>query len=319
MNYNIIYSFIFLSVILFIGIITSYEDFRTSKIRNKWILIGLVYPGIIYLFCWILFVLIFKRDVDHVIAGIINRLIWNFDKWYINLVISTVVSYLLWHFKVWAAGDAKLFICYAALIPMGQYSRVYFKYYFASFSLLLNIFIPATLFLFLKSLIYFKNRSTFSKAKLNMLEFVKGKVNKFKKLELIKIVLGFFVLFLFFKVLRQAFNNLLNRILPDQNVLCLISLLIFQKLSKIFNKNIKFIIITFIILALYVGLKMHYSYGQFVLEIRNILGRVVLIVVLFPLLKKITDLYVERTVQKITPFAHWMFLGAILTWFHIFF
>lgn len=299
------FNIIFLPIILFIGFITSYEDFKTSKIKNKWVILGLSYSLSIYLFIWILGKL-----------GLVGSyLIWNFDKWCINLLISTVVAYLLWHFKMWAAGDAKLFICYSALIPIGQYSKVYFNYYFASFLLLLAIFIPATVFLFLKSMVYFIKKFDFSEIKKKIPKLVKEKFTKFNRIEIGKVLLGFFVFFLFLRILWQHSYNLLSKILPNQNILVLISLLAFPQLSKIFKKNIKFMPIAFIVLLAYFSFKIAYSWRQSILEIGNIFGRSMLIMILFPLFRKVINLYEERTIQKTTPFAIWMFLGVLIIWF----
>lgn len=313
--HKIISSIFFLSVILFIGIVTSFEDFFVSKIRNKWIIIGLVYSLTIYSLSWILYGLAVNKMVSHFIGGVSSYLIWNFDKWCINLLISMITAYFLWHFKMWGAGDAKLFICYSALIPMGQYSRGYFNYYFVSFLLLLAIFIPATVLLFLKSSIYFINKLNFVEVKKMVPKLIKERLTKVNRSELGKVLLGLFVFFLFFRILREEFRNLASRFLPNQNILMLASLLVFKPISEVSKKNTKFIIIAVIIIIAYVTFKLTYSWQQLICEVGNILGRSILIMVSFPLFRKIIDLYEERTVQKTTPFAHWMFLGALITWF----
>ena len=344
---KIISNIIFLPVILFIGCITSYEDFKISKIRNKWISMGLLYALTVYLVSWILYSLA---------EGPSSYLVCNFDKWCINLVISTVVAYLLWHFKMWGAGDAKLFICYSALIPMGQYSRIYFNYYFASFLLLLAVFIPATAFLFIRSTAYlikkiafginqkqfsssatrrtrtiltkrriskwysvytflYHKRFKFSEIKQKIPKAIKERLAKFNRIETAKVIFGFFVFFLSFRILRQEFQNLVYKVLPGQNSIMLIPLLAFRQLSKIFKKNLKFTAVVFVFLMAYLIFKMLYSWERFIFEMGNTLMWVIFIMVLFPIVKKIIDLYAERTAQKTTPFAHWMFLGALIVWF----
>jgi hypothetical protein len=263
---------------------------------------GLVYSLLVYLCTWILFALGLEKP----------SLLWNFDKWSINLVISGLVAYLLWHFKMWAAGDAKLFICYASLIPMAQYSRAYFNYYFASFLLLLWIFIPATAFFLLKSGIYFIKSLDVTKVREKMIISIKKKFNKIEKG---KILLGFFVFFLFFKMLREELTNLISKFLFNQNILILISLLMFKQLSKFFRKNTKLIIIISIILTIYISSRMIYSRRQLILEIGNIFGGMLSLAIFFPIFEKIIELYEDRTVRKTTPFAHWMFLGALIVWF----
>lgn len=310
MQYKIILNILFLPAVVFIGLVTSYEDLKHSKIRNKWILIGLIYACVLYLSSWIIYCLSSGGITNNVLAGISSGLVHNFDKWCVNLIVSIIVAYSLWYFKMWGAGDAKLFICYSALIPMGQYSRVYFNYYFASFSLLLSIFIPATIYLFLRSCAYFIKKFNFRKSKEEIKQLIKEK-SKFNKIELSKVFFGFLTLFLFFKVLRQALQNLIGRILPDPNILMLIALFAFRWLSKMFKKNAKFIMITFVFLILYFV----YTDKRFIFEIKNTFISAVSVMLLFPMLKKIIDFYSERTIQKTTPFAFWMFCGVLITWF----
>jgi len=313
--YKIIYSAIFLPLIFFIGIITTREDIKSSKIKNKWVLLGLLYSFIVYLLSWIVFKLALAGIVNPFIGQATSYLIWNFDKWCINLMISSLVAYFLWHFKMWAAGDAKLFICYTALIPINQYSKVYFGYYFASFLLLLTIFIPATIFIFLRSVIYFIKRFELSKLRERMPKLIKEKLAKFNGIEVGKIILGFFVFFLFFKILREGLTNLVIKFLPKQNILLLASLLAFKQLSKFFKKNTKLMLVALVILIAYIGFKVMYSREQFILGIGNILGSILSIMILFPVFKKIINIYTEKTTQKTIPFAIWMFLGALIVWF----
>jgi len=241
--------------------------------------------------------------------------VWNFDKWCINLAISTAVAYLLWHFKMWGAGDAKLFIAYAALIPMGQYSKVYFNYYFASFLLFLSIFITATAFLFLRAMLYFLKRLNFTKVRNSLTNLKKVKINKPKIFELVKVLFGFFVFFLFFIILRQEFVSLVGRILPNRNILMLITLLAFRPLSKIFKKKSKSVLLFFIVFVLYIIFKIQSSGGQYLIFTVSALKRSAMIMLLFPIIAKTIHIYEENTIHKTTPFAFWMFLGALITWF----
>ena len=70
-----------------------------------------------------------------------------------------------------------------------------------------------------------------------------------------------------------------------------------------------------VILVIYVGYKALYSWDKFILEIGGVFGRVLTIMLLFSILKKMIEIYTERTAQKNTPFAHWMLLGVLITWF----
>ncbi|MBW2044494.1 MAG: prepilin peptidase [Deltaproteobacteria bacterium] len=301
-------------IILFIGCITSYEDFKFSKIRNKWVLTGVLYSLTVYSLSWVLYKLSMRQIIDSNIGTLASHLVWNFDKWIINIVISTLVAYLLWHFKIWGAGDGKLFICYSALVPMGKYHWVYFEYYFVSFLLLLTIFIPATAFLLLRSSIHSVRKFDFRDIKAKISILVKTKQDKFNRAELAKVLLGFCVFFLLFRTLRSEFRSLIYKILPNQNMVMLISLVAFRQLSKIFKKRAKMMAFIFILLAGYLVIKMAYSWTESMLELSNILSRAVLIMVMFRIIRKIISIYTERTVQKTVPFAHWMFLGALIAW-----
>ena len=277
----------------------------SSKIKNKWVFSGLFYSFAAYIFAWVLYEL--------GITG--NNLLLNFDKWCINFLVSSIVAYLVWHFKMWGAGDAKLFICYSTLIPMGQYSKVYFDYYFASFLLLLAIFIPATAFLFFRSIVYFSKKFISREDRGKIIALIKEKLVKIDKRELVAVILGFFVFFLSLQVLRYTFYNLLNKILPNQNIVLLISLFLFRRLSGIFKKNVKFIAVISVVLILYFGFKTAYSWQYFFSEIGSMLIRAMFIMLAAPLFKKIINFYAERSTRKTTPFAHWMFLGALIVWF----
>ena len=125
----------FLPGILLFGAITSYEDWKFGKIRNKWVLAGLIYA--FAMLCIVISLLILSSQPIN--FGYISD-------YFINLIISFLLSYALWYSKMWSAGDAKLFTMYAALLPLTVYSRGYIKY-FPSFTLLVNTFVPLAIIL----------------------------------------------------------------------------------------------------------------------------------------------------------------------------
>jgi Flp pilus assembly protein protease CpaA len=291
---------------LLIGVITSFEDFNEYRIKNKWVIIGVLYSFLVYLL-----VLILSKP-----GSFGFYLAWNIDKWCVNLAISSLAAYLLWHFRMWGAGDAKLFICYVTLIPIGQYSRVYLNYYFASFLLLMAIFIPATIYLLARSGIYFLNSFDFRQTRVAILKLIIKMKESFDRFYLIKLLLGFFFFFLLFKVVNERLYSFFgNRIMSGQNIPILISLLAFRPLAKIFSKNVLAVVFSLALLIIYIIFCMSYPWQQFILEIRNTLGKTLLIMFLFPAFNKIIDLYTDRVVHKNSPFAVWMFLGALLVWF----
>ena len=121
--------FIFLPAILALGIITSIEDIKTGKIRNKWLLLALAYFMI--------------GSIIVLIYSMPSRSYLIFTA--INAAASLVLGMILWHFGIWSAGDAKLFFVFCLLIPLSTYEIVSSQY-FPGFDLLANIFAAAVIF-----------------------------------------------------------------------------------------------------------------------------------------------------------------------------
>jgi len=124
----------FLPAIIALGIITSYEDIKLGKIRNRWIIAALVFSVAMN-------IILFLKTGELYWAAILA----------INFLISVLLSFALWSFGFWSAGDAKLFIAYSALIPAAAYSRSDFDF-FPSFYLFLNTIVPYFIFLLAKSI-----------------------------------------------------------------------------------------------------------------------------------------------------------------------
>jgi len=104
-------SLIFFSFILLFGTITSYEDIRWGRIRNKYILSALLFTALINSLMFL---------------GVIED--HNLDEgYYLALLINVIIAF----------GDAKLFSAYAALVPLTTYRQGYTQY-FPSFTLLSN-------------------------------------------------------------------------------------------------------------------------------------------------------------------------------------
>jgi len=124
----------YLPIILFFGIITSYEDLKFGKIRNKWILISVIY-SIFILFSAKFFGI--KILQNYMIIFVIN------------LFVSLIVGILLWRIHLWSPGDAKLFFAYSIIIPITSY-ELGFTYFFPSYILLINTFTPLFVFYLIK-------------------------------------------------------------------------------------------------------------------------------------------------------------------------
>lgn len=71
----------------------------------------------------------------------------------VNVALCAATALLLWYLKVWPAGDVKLFVLLAALLPLTMpFSAVdYTRVFFAA---LVNIFLPAQVFVFCMAVHY---------------------------------------------------------------------------------------------------------------------------------------------------------------------
>ena len=131
-------------MILFLGIVTSYEDKKYGKIRNKWVILALIYSAFVNIFLYLL--------------GYINFA--HIGQLSINGLISLVFGFLIWRVNLWSAGDAKLFFVYSLLLPLELY-RFNSSKLFPSGNILANTFIPAALLLIISMLTKTYREKTF--------------------------------------------------------------------------------------------------------------------------------------------------------------
>jgi|GEM_PF-2152391 len=135
--------FLLLPAVFIVGAATSRTDIAVYRIRNTWIAFGLCYAAVAYLAAWAFY---WQGGAAGAAAA---PLVWNFERWCVNFAVALAFAFVLWRRGMWGGGDAKLFVCYAALTPLAVYPVVFFDYYFASFFLLWCIFVPATLWFLL--------------------------------------------------------------------------------------------------------------------------------------------------------------------------
>ncbi len=295
-----ILNYLFLPIFFFIGLITSYEDFRRGKIRNKWIILGVVWALSAYLFFFI-------WNLFGAIGGEISLyFLW---KSLLNGFAALCVAYFLWRFfESWSAGDAKLFFVFSLLIPASYYQKSYLPI-FPSFALLVNIFIPLLLFLLFKScFIFFKVR----KLRERRFEILKGlfldKIYWFTKGTLI---LGFLGMILIFGFLRET-----NSFLKDNAVFLQAIFFIVLIISSRFPVFKKKAAIFFLIFA--------FSFGWGVFFAPRLTFEILaqsapwLVIFLFTLglFGKLFNFYVsgaEKRGKGAFPMAIWIFLGGLIT------
>lgn len=145
------------SFILILGVVTSFEDIRTRKIKNKWIAVS---AGFVFLFYAFVFL------TDETMRPDIRRDILRDMS--INGFISLCAGYALWKASIWPPGDAKLFFAYALLVPLPLYNNGYLPY-FPSLALLINIFAAGFIYVTLVTLFSDLKVSTLSQRMKNLM------------------------------------------------------------------------------------------------------------------------------------------------------
>ncbi len=222
----------FLPAIVVVGIATSYEDVRFGKIRNKWIILGIVYGAVLHV-CFLL------EDNEGQEALFLLS----------NAVLSFIVGYALWIFRLWSAGDAKLFIVFSFLIPVNNYMNPAIKF-FPSYILLINIFVPVCFILLAIVIYYFL--AHFRLSEFNMKE--KLKFLKEKKGEYLSVFSGYLVILLFTQFLMQKIRGALKPFSKEVTVLTyLFPFLLYRQLYPLLKRKsiTNTLVAIFIIFALY--------------------------------------------------------------------
>lgn len=307
MSFNYLLDYLFLPVLFLIGLVTSYQDFKEGKIKNKWIILGLSWSlGIYVLFLIWSFIApflsqIYSKHLTFVLPSYILKVL-------INSAITLIVGYVLWYFDLWSAGDAKLFFVFSLLLPLKYYWRSALPY-FPSFALLINIFIPALLFLMGQNLFYFLK--TFSASKIT--GFWRGNLLKFKANYplYLKEFLGFLLIFAAFQIIKYELGSWLSRFGQWQTLAFLLVMAVRKPLRRVFEKTwILILVLSGIIFYLTAG-QLFYSQGilpKAIFLIKNSVFFMIIFAVASALLS-----YVQEQKKKHLPFAVWAFAGVILT------
>jgi hypothetical protein len=303
-----ILDYLFLPVVFLIGSITSYQDYKYSKIRNKWILWGLAWALSVYLLLclWLLsdeYFTLFHRAKDFMSFVYIHDAL-------LNAFISLAIGYLIWYFDLWSAGDAKLFFVFSLLLPLTHYSSSYLPY-FPSFALLINVFAPAMLFLFLQKI--FKITKDMAGrvrcSRIPRISWTKIRTYLGKNYQtLFKSSLSFMLIFLSFQLFRQMFQNHLN---ISQGLSSIIFLSFFGA-SSLFRKALKnnYVLILFTCL---ISFYMAISGSASVREIGLMISNSLIFMFAFPIVIFVFSYSEKKTYPQKLPFAVWLFLGVIIT------
>jgi len=322
-----IFDILFLPLVLFIGLMTSYEDIKYGKVRNKWIILGLSWGllVIVFFFIWHFIASPITRyyyfeiqnlpdnspaPVFTVSLGYLGRIV-------LNATIAFTIAFLMWRSDAWAAGDAKLFAIYSLLIPLGHYWKSYLSY-FPSFTLLINIFIPIFLYLLIRSAIYFLRFLYLKISQPQVIEkkklFDKKKMGK--KLKNMGIMfLGFISIFLFFGLFQEPIKNSFNIDTSSLQMFIFAGFIIFSSyLSKIFQKAI-----TFKIISVFLLLMLVYGFSSFPSAtwqiIKQTIQNMIVFMIVLGLFKSSIDFHVLKTGSKeikIEELGPWMNLDEAI-------
>jgi Flp pilus assembly protein protease CpaA len=128
--------YFFIFGIVIIGLITSYTDFKFGKIRNKIIVLGLIYA---------------------IILNIINITILKnvnlnaYSDYIVNSILIFVFGFIFWNIGLWTAGDAKLFFIFNLLTPPHFITKYYLDYFYG-FLYFINIFGLMFIFLVIRAI-----------------------------------------------------------------------------------------------------------------------------------------------------------------------
>jgi Flp pilus assembly protein protease CpaA len=111
------------------GVLTSFEDIVRCKVRNRWVLFAMAF-GV----------------VSSITIFFIQGKNWNgLLGFYLNCLTALIFGYILWFSGMWSAGDAKLFLAYAFILPPAIY-RFTIIPSFSAFEILINTFLPLMAF-----------------------------------------------------------------------------------------------------------------------------------------------------------------------------
>jgi len=116
-----------LPAILLLGIITSFQDWKIGKIRNKWVLSATIYAIIIHTILFSYYGLQGQLSSLYIYETLTD------------FFFAIIIGFSFWYFKIWSAADGKLFIAFVALIPISTYNLGYEKW-IPSITLIINIF-----------------------------------------------------------------------------------------------------------------------------------------------------------------------------------
>lgn len=280
----------FLPAVLALGIVSTLQDFRVRRISNLWIILSLIYALGIHV---ILFVSADKQEVFWWVHNIVN------------VLASAMVAIYFWKQNWWGGGDAKLFICYSALIPLSHYPFGYFSYYFAAFLLLIMTFVPAAIW-------------TFIHAQFNLIKAGKGIAYKYRPervAEFFQLSVGFTAILFISNLLTLMLSRNFHWIMDFPLIIWLLGIGFYRVIFRLFQKRLWLACISW---ALAICIVTFFPFaghlGVCTILMRSFVSWGLIFIFRLYIFRTI-ERYVEFSKNNNMAFAGWMFLGAVVIWY----
>ena len=305
-----VFDILFLPLLFFISFVISYEDVKYGKVRNKWILLG-IFWGLAVLFFFLIWYFI-ATPITHFYyfdilklppgsaAPVFTVSLNYLGKVILNVAIALAIAFLMWRFKAWAAGDAKLFVVYALLVPLKYYWKSYLPY-FPSFVLLINIFIPVVLYLLVRSCFYYLKYIYLKIAKPPAVKKERQKKPSPEKKTIWqalksrgKPMIGMIGIFLMLSLIQKPIRQYISIDFTSFYVIIFAALIIFRKIFKIFEKPLVFriMVVILIVLLSYGFIRFPEATGQ---TLYQTIKRMIIFMIVLSLFRKLIDFYVLKT------------------------
>ena len=106
--------FVSIGLALYIGVRIATEDYRTGKIKNRWIIGGIAGRSLVLLLYFLYATFIWKNPSGGLRYVSIVL---------INAFLAFVFAFILWKLETWSAGDSKLFIVFSYLKQICEFSK----------------------------------------------------------------------------------------------------------------------------------------------------------------------------------------------------
>ncbi len=316
-----VFDFLFLPVLLILLAIFSWQDYKTGKINNRYLLVGFLWGAAVLalLALWSLVARpasIFWYEKIAQISGDQARPIFTVSFSYllkvlINLALTVFLSFAFWRWKIWKAGDAKAVILVSLLLPLKYYQKSALIA-FPSAALFLNIFLVALIWILIKKVLF--ERSLFLKTKAAKEKPSFAKIGTSLKTGSKKKFLIIVISFLAFLGLQIASVRFFPQSALALSFILPLSLLLLNRLLKIksvFWKKIINPVLSVLGIAAVAFLAINFDFVRPLLlpSALRMLGYFVAMTLVFGLLNKLVD--PQGSVK--TRFAFIVLLGTLLT------